>query len=83
MAAFERNDTAAKIVDIVVQKLNRDKGSVQELMTFQELNADSLDMVEIIMRIEEVFGIEVNDDDAEKLVNLAQTIDYVHALRTK
>lgn len=83
MAVFERSDTATKIVDIVAQKLNRDKDSVQETMTFQELNTDSLDMVEIIMRIEEVFGIEVNDDDAEKLTTLAQTIDYVHALRTK
>jgi acyl carrier protein len=83
MAAYERNDTSAKVIEIVAQKLNRDKSTLNESMTFEELGADSLDMVEVIMRIEEVFGIEVNDEDAEKFSTLSQAIDYVHKQRTK
>lgn len=83
MATFDRADTASRVVEIVAQKLNRDKSTLQESMTFQELGADSLDIVEIIMRMEEVFGIEINDEDAEKLITLGSVIDYVHNLRKK
>lgn len=83
MATLERNDTAMKVIEIVAQKLTRDVATLHEEMTFEELGADSLDMVEIIMRIEEVFGIEVQDEDAEKFSNLTQAINYIHTLRTK
>ena len=51
--------------------------------TLQDLGADSLDMVEIIMKLEEQFGIEINDEDAEKLHNISDVVDYVQNLRTK
>ncbi len=83
MATFDRADTAKHVLDIVAQKLNRDKTTLQEQQTFEELGADSLDMVEIVMRLEEVFGIEIKDEDAEKLTSLKDVIDYVQRIRTK
>ncbi|PKN03258.1 acyl carrier protein [Candidatus Dependentiae bacterium HGW-Dependentiae-1] len=83
MAAFERADTYAKVAAIIAEKLNIDKDDVKELATLEDLGADSLDLVEIIMKLEEDFGIEIKDADAETLVNVTQVVDYVHALRTK
>jgi acyl carrier protein len=82
MAPLDRADTASRVLDVVAQKLNRDKATLQEQQTFQDLGADSLDMVEIIMRLEEVFAIEINDEEAENLVTLKDVIDYVQRLRT-
>ena len=82
MATFDRADTASQVMDIVGQKLGRTTPMLEQ-QTFQEIGADSLDIVEIVMRLEEVFGIEINDEDAEKLQSLKDVIDYVHRLRTK
>lgn len=81
--AFEKTDTFEKVVDIVSQKLNVDKDAVIKSTSFEELGADSLDMVEIVMKLEEQFGIEINDEDAEKLSNLQEVVTYIHGLRKK
>jgi acyl carrier protein len=83
MATLDRTDTASRVLEVVAQKLNRDKNTLQEPQTFQDLGADSLDMVEIIMRLEEVFNIEINDEEAENLVTLKDVIDYVQGSLTK
>jgi len=83
MAEFSREDTRAKVIDIVAQKLSIDKKTIAEDSTFQDLGADSLDMVEIVMRLEEVFGIEIDDDAAEKFSDLRQSVDYINGKRTK
>ncbi len=83
MAHIDRQDTYNKVVTLVAQKLNVDKAAVERARSFQELGADSLDMVEIVMKLEEDFGIEINDADAEKLTSVEQVVDYVHELRTK
>ena len=83
MAGFDRADTSAKVIEIIAQKLKVDKNSVTPTSTLQDLGADSLDLVEIVMRLEEVFGIEINDEDAEKLHNVNDVVEYVHTLRTK
>ncbi len=49
----------------------------------QDLGADSLDLAEIVIKLEEVFGIEINDEDAERLCNINDVVEYVHNLRTK
>lgn len=66
-----------KIAAIVAEKLNIDRKSITLASTMQDLGADSLDMVEIIMRIEEEFSIEINDADAEKLHTMHDVVDYV------
>ena len=83
MNQFDRNDTYAKVVNLIAQKLNIDKTIIVPTKTLQELGADSLDLVEIIMKLEEQFGMEINDADAEKLVNIDDVVNYVHQRRTK
>lgn len=77
------NETAQKINSIIAEKLHIDASSIKPESTLQDLGADSLDMVDIVMKVEEEFGIEINDEDAEKLHSVQDFINYVHELRTK
>ena len=79
--AIELKDTADKIVAIIVEKLDIDPSLVQMNSTLADLGADSLDLVEIIMKIEEEFGIEINDEVVEKLQNVQDLINYIHDVR--
>lgn len=79
--AFDRADTYQKVATVVADKLNITPAEVKEQATLEDLGADSLDLVEIIMKLEEVFGIEINDEDAEKLSNVQEVVDYVQKLR--
>ena len=83
MATFERSDTVSKLIDIIAQKLNKDRNLINEQSTFADLGADSLDMVEIIMKLEETFGIEIKDEDAEKFSTVKEAADYLQSVRTK
>jgi acyl carrier protein len=83
MSTFDKQDTFAKIIDIVVSKLEIDKKSITADSTFQDLGADSLDLLEIIMRLEEQFCIEINDEDAEKMQRMQDVVDYINERRTK
>jgi acyl carrier protein len=83
MATFDKNDTASKIIAGIAQELKLDKNTITPHATFQDLGADSLDMVQLVMRFEEQFGIEINDDDAQNLHNVEQVIDYIHSKRTQ
>ena len=81
--AIEMNDTADKIISIIAEKLHVDVATINTQSTLQDLGADSLDMVDIVMKVEEEFGIEINDEDAENLHTVQDFINYVHNLRTK
>lgn len=80
--AIEMKDTADKVIGIIVEKLDIDPSIIQMTSTLQDLGVDSLDMVEIIMKIEEEFNIEINDEAVEKMHNVQDVIAYVHELRT-
>lgn len=80
---IEMKDTADKVISIIAQKLNRPISDINEESTLQDFGADSLDMVEIIMKVEEEFAIEINDEDAESFANVGDFIAYIHRLRTK
>ncbi len=80
---FDRADTKTKVVDILVSELHIDKGAVTEESTLQDLGADSLDMVELLMKFEEQFGIEIKDEEAESLQNVGSVVDFITARRTK
>ncbi|BDC34636.1 acyl carrier protein [Candidatus Dependentiae bacterium Noda2021] len=69
-----------QVVAIIADKLTIDKSKITEQSTLAELGADSLDLVEIIMRMEEKFDVEINDEQAEKLCNVGQVIDYIELL---
>jgi len=81
--AFLKDDTQAKVVAIIAEKLSIPVANVKLEMTFKDLGADSLDVVEIIMNFEESFGLEIKDEDAEKIKTIAQAVDLIHAARTK
>ena len=66
--AFSKNDTQQKVVEIIASKLSTPQENVKIGATFKDLGADSLDIVEIIMNFEETFGIEIKDEDAEKIL---------------
>ena len=67
-----------KIRDIIVEQLSVDKSLVTaDTNLMKDLGADSLDAVEIIMGIEEEFGIEIPDDEAEKFQTVGDLVKYV------
>ncbi len=83
MAQFTYEDIFAKVAGIIADKLSIDKSRITKDATMADLGADSLDLVEIIMKFEEQFGIEINDEDAEKMDNVGQVVDYIQSRRTQ
>ena len=73
-----------KVKEIIVEQLGVSAEEVVNEASFiDDLGADSLDIVELVMAIEEEFGIEVPDDDAEKMQNIADVISYVEEKSNK
>jgi len=83
MASFDKSDTRSKVIDVIAHELKIDKGMVTDVATLDSLGADSLDIVQIIMHIEEQFGMEINDEDAEHMRSLHDIVEYVHTRRSK
>ena len=69
-----------KVKKIIAEKLSVDLEEVVPEASFvDDLGADSLDLVELIMSMEEEFDIDISDEDAEKLVTVKDAIDYINA----
>lgn len=66
-----------KIKGIVAEQLGVEGEEIKETTSFDELNADSLDIVELIMALEEEFDLEIPDEDAEKLTSVGTAVEYV------
>jgi acyl carrier protein len=81
--AFTKEDTLNKVITIISEKLNLPAQNITETSTFKDLGADSLDVVEIIMSFEESFGIEIKDEDAEKIKSIGEAVSLIQAYRTK
>mmetsp|Transcript_26617 Transcript_26617/g.37077 ORF Transcript_26617/g.37077 Transcript_26617/m.37077 type:complete len:144 (-) Transcript_26617:240-671(-) len=78
MNVFASNEEVfSKVQEIVSDQLSIDKEKVTETSTFADLGADSLDTVEIVMAIEEAFGVEVPEDAAAEMSNLKEAVDYI------
>ncbi|MDX1922963.1 MAG: acyl carrier protein [Alphaproteobacteria bacterium] len=74
------SDTAARVKKIVVEHLGVDEGKVTENASFiDDLGADSLDTVELVMAFEEAFSVEIPDDAAEKILTVKDAIDFISA----
>ncbi len=72
--------TEQEVIDIVVEQLGVDKSEVTPSKLFvEDLNADSLDLTELIMTFEERFGCEISEEDAEKLKSVGDVINYIKA----
>ncbi len=69
-----------EVIDIIVEQLGVDAADVTEGKSFvEDLNADSLDLTELIMTFEERFGFEISEEDAEKLKTVGDVISYIEA----
>ena len=67
-----------KVKEIIVEQLGVAENAVTEESSFiDDLGADSLDIVELIMALEEEFDIEIPDSDAEKVVTVGDVVDYI------
>lgn len=67
-----------KVKQIIVEQLGVDEAEVTETASFvDDLGADSLDQVELVMAFEESFGIEIPDEDAEKITTVKDAVEYI------
>ena len=72
------SDTLNKIKEIIIDKLGVDKNKIGDDSHFiEDLGADSLDTVELIMQFEEDFSLEIPDEDAEKIMTVNQAYEYI------
>jgi len=74
------NDVFERVKRIIVEQLGVDEAKVTREARFrQDLEADSLDLVELIMAFEEEFGGEISDEDAQKITTVGEAVDYLQA----
>ena len=75
---MKMEEVQAKLKEIVIDRLNAEEDQIKPEASFvEDLGADSLDIVELIMGIEEEFDIEIPDEDAEKLTTVEEAMNYV------
>ena len=78
MAVAAKKEVVEKVRQIVSEQLGVDEAEVTPSASFiDDLGADSLDQVELVMALEEAFRMEVGDEDVEKIVTVQNAIDYV------
>lgn len=71
-------DLEERVKEIIVEQLGVEAAQVNEKAKFvDDLGADSLDTIELVMALEEEFSIEIPDEDAEKIVSVGDAIDYI------
>lgn len=74
------SDVEAKVKEIIVNKLGVDASQITTEASFtNDLGADSLDTVELVMEFEKVFGITIPDDDAEKITSVGEAVKYINS----
>ena len=75
---MKKEEILSRLKEIVIDRLDVEEGQIKNEGSFiEDLGADSLDIVELIMGIEEEFDIEIPDEDAEKLTTVGEALNYV------
>jgi len=81
---MNEKNTDQKIKDIIIEQLSVNAEQVTpEAKFIEDLGADSLDIVELVMAFEEEFGVEVPDSDAEKLLSVGDVVKYIEDKQSK
>jgi acyl carrier protein len=76
--AATREEIAERVKDVLVEQLGIEESELTEEASFQEdLDADSLDLVELIMELEDQFAIKISDEDAQQIQTVGQAVDYI------
>ena len=78
--AASREEIFERVKSVLSEQLGVDESEITEGASFQDdLDADSLDLVELIMELEDNFGMKIPDEDAQKITTVGQAVDYVSA----
>jgi acyl carrier protein len=76
--AASRDEVFERIREVLAERLSAEESDITEEANFQEdLGADSLDLVEMIMELEDQFGIKIPDEDAQQIQTVGQAVEYV------
>jgi len=76
--AASREEIFERVKEVLVEQLGVDEADINEAASFQEdLDADSLDLVELIMELEDQFGVKISDEDAQGIQTVGQAVDYI------
>lgn len=83
MVQFDLQETTATVKAIIAEILKIDPSTIATNSSFETLGADSLDMMQIIMKIEDVYGIEISDDAVAHIKTVAEAVEAIQKNRTK